>query len=744
MMDRLAIEAAKAATGLDWPDVGAALLMDVDGPLAEVEHTSENAVELARAGRRARGPPSRDEAERALMWKGRKSAFAAVGRISPNYIVQDGVIPRSEIARVLREIEALARDGGPAGRQRLPRRRRQPPPARALRQERCRARSRRPRSSAARSCASACGTAARSPASTAWAPTRRAYMAEMFSAEDLDTMGLVRCAFDPDGAVNPGKVFPTPRLCGDRPGPYRPHATEAAGTGLAGMSRPAARPPTAADAVLGVRAGGRLRAGDARGGGRGPRRVGAAAAKSLAFVGGGTELELGAPPGAAGRSSLAHRGASTASSSTRRRTRSSSSRRASRSPRCSAPSRARPAARAGSAAARARDGRGLVAANAFGPRRTRYGSVRDLIIGISFVARRRHARARRRQGGQERRRLRSAEAHGRLARHARADRDRDLPAPPAARGRRRRSSSPGLRTRRGACAARRARCARRSSSRTRSSALGRTADRLRSGRRGSRGSARGVAEQRERFAALVGPRAALGLRRPRRGRQAAGALGAARRAAAGAGRFGRSSRRCRRALEPVAAETSSRRSSARSRRRRASGTRRSVSASSRASPRAAAVVAAAIAAARARLAGGGGSLVLAGGAGRRPGSGVDVWGPAPAAIGLMQSVKAGWTRAPARARAASWAASEPVRAGAGPHAAAAPRGLRPLRLLPAGLPDLAPGARRWTAPRAHRPDARARRGASSSGPTRSRSTSTGASGAWPACPPAPRACATTC
>jgi glycolate oxidase len=75
----------------------------------------------------------RDDAERALMWKGRKSAFAAMGRISPNYYVQDGVIPRSEIGPVLREIAELARARGLARRQRLSRRRRQPAPARALR-----------------------------------------------------------------------------------------------------------------------------------------------------------------------------------------------------------------------------------------------------------------------------------------------------------------------------------------------------------------------------------------------------------------------------------------------------------------------------------------------------------------------------------------------------------------------------------------------------------------------------------
>ena len=55
------------------------------------------------------------------------------------------------------------------------------------------------------------------------------YMADMFSEEDLGTMNLVRCAFDPEVRMNPGKVFPTPRLCGDKPGKYVAHATEIAG-----------------------------------------------------------------------------------------------------------------------------------------------------------------------------------------------------------------------------------------------------------------------------------------------------------------------------------------------------------------------------------------------------------------------------------------------------------------------------------------------------------------------------------
>ena len=55
------------------------------------------------------------------------------------------------------------------------------------------------------------------------------YMPKMFTAEDLETMQLVRCAFDPAGLCNPGKVFPTPRLCGEKPGPFRPHPLEEAG-----------------------------------------------------------------------------------------------------------------------------------------------------------------------------------------------------------------------------------------------------------------------------------------------------------------------------------------------------------------------------------------------------------------------------------------------------------------------------------------------------------------------------------
>jgi glycolate oxidase len=228
MMDRLAIVAAKAATGLDWPDVGAALLMDADGTKAEVEHVSARAIEIARASGALEIRVPRDEAERQLMWKGRKSAFAAVGRISPSYMVEDGVIPRSEIARVLREIDRLAREAGlrvanvfHAGDGNLhplvlydARNPGEEERAAALGGE------------ILRLCIRSGGSITGEHGVGA---EKASYMAEQFTAADLETMGRVRCAFDGLALMNPGKVFPTPRLCGERPGPYRPHPLEQAG-----------------------------------------------------------------------------------------------------------------------------------------------------------------------------------------------------------------------------------------------------------------------------------------------------------------------------------------------------------------------------------------------------------------------------------------------------------------------------------------------------------------------------------
>src|SRR6266568_1329494 len=215
MMDRLAIVAIKAATGVDWPDVGAALLMDVDGTSREVEHTAEEATRLARAAGALEIRVPRDAAERETMWRGRKSAFAAVGRISPSYVVQDGVIPRSEIARVLREVERIGREHGlrianvfHAGDGNL-----HPlvlydaavPGQEALAEKTA--------GQILKLCVHAGGSITGEHGVGA---DKAAYMADMFSDDDLATMNFVRCSFDPNMLFNPGKVFPTPRLCGDK------------------------------------------------------------------------------------------------------------------------------------------------------------------------------------------------------------------------------------------------------------------------------------------------------------------------------------------------------------------------------------------------------------------------------------------------------------------------------------------------------------------------------------------------
>ncbi len=228
MMDRLAIVAIKAATGVDWPDVGAALLMDVDGPLGEVEHTAAQATAIAAARGAIEIRRPKDEAERLLMWKGRKSAFAAVGRISPNYFVQDGVIPRSEIATVLREISRLTAELGlrvanvfHAGDGNL-----HPlilydasVPGQEEKAERL-------GGEILRICVRAGGSLTGEHGIGA---DKAAYMPEMFSEADLEAMGQLRCAFDSENRFNPGKVFPTPRLCGDRPGKYVPTRAELSG-----------------------------------------------------------------------------------------------------------------------------------------------------------------------------------------------------------------------------------------------------------------------------------------------------------------------------------------------------------------------------------------------------------------------------------------------------------------------------------------------------------------------------------
>jgi len=230
MMDQLAIEAIVAATHVDWPlDAGAALLIDVDGVAGEVEHTAEIVIGLVKTAGAVEIRAPRDDAERALMWKGRKSAFAAMGRISPNYYVQDGVIPRSAISTVLREIARLGSEAGlrvanvfHAGDGNL-----HPLVLYDGRIPGEEAKAEHVGGEILKLCVRHGGSIT---GEHGVGHDKAVYMGELFTDDDLETQHYVRCAFDPARSFNPGKVFPTPHLCGDRPGVYVPSSAELAGT----------------------------------------------------------------------------------------------------------------------------------------------------------------------------------------------------------------------------------------------------------------------------------------------------------------------------------------------------------------------------------------------------------------------------------------------------------------------------------------------------------------------------------
>src|SRR3954464_3879527 len=221
MMDALAIEAAEAAVACGYPaGAGAVLIVELDGPAAEVTAQFDEVERLCRDSGAFEIRIAADDAERALFWKGRKSAFAAVGRISPDYIVQDGVIPRTALPEVLRSIAELSERTGVrvanvfhAGDGNL-----HPLVLFDDSVEGAGEAAEKVSGAILDLCIEHGGSIT---GEHGVGIDKAAYMPRMFTDEDLDTMQLVRCAFDPNGLANPGRVFPTPRLCGEVPGKKR-------------------------------------------------------------------------------------------------------------------------------------------------------------------------------------------------------------------------------------------------------------------------------------------------------------------------------------------------------------------------------------------------------------------------------------------------------------------------------------------------------------------------------------------
>jgi glycolate oxidase len=227
MMDNLSIQAAEAAVHANYPNCGGLLLVELDGPVAEVEALTIRVDQIFKKNGASEIRVAQSDVERALVWKGRKSAFAAMGRISPNYIVQDGVIPRTALPKVLSEMGILSAKAGlrvanvfHAGDGNLHplvlydrRIEGQEAAAEALSYQ------------ILELCIAAGGSIT---GEHGVGEDKKHAMSKMFAEPDLETMQRVRCAFDPLQLANPTKIFPRPRMCGEKPGKYVPHALETA------------------------------------------------------------------------------------------------------------------------------------------------------------------------------------------------------------------------------------------------------------------------------------------------------------------------------------------------------------------------------------------------------------------------------------------------------------------------------------------------------------------------------------
>ncbi len=216
MMDNLSINAVEdvVATGCYPRDAGAILLVELDGLEVEVSTNKKRVTQLCQQNGARTITTASDPETRLKLWKGRKAAFAAAGHLSPDYFVQDGVIPRTQLAQVLKEVEALSEKYGyrianvfHAGDGNL-----HPlilydesiPGAFEQVEELG--------GEILRLCVNAGGSISGEHGIGA---DKNCFMPDMFSEADLETMKWINQVFNPKGLANPGKVFPTPRTCGE-------------------------------------------------------------------------------------------------------------------------------------------------------------------------------------------------------------------------------------------------------------------------------------------------------------------------------------------------------------------------------------------------------------------------------------------------------------------------------------------------------------------------------------------------
>jgi glycolate oxidase len=215
MMDRPAINAAEDFCKAGYPrDAEALLIVELDGPAAEVDELIARIETIAAASGASETRISTSEAERLRFWLGRKSAFPAVGRISPDYLCMDGTIPRRELPHVLRRMEALGQKHGlrvanvfHAGDGNL-----HPLILYDANQPGQLAAAEEFGADILRLCVEVGGVLT---GEHGVGIEKRDLMPAMFSEDDLAQQQRVKCAFDPDHRLNPGKVFPVLHRCAE-------------------------------------------------------------------------------------------------------------------------------------------------------------------------------------------------------------------------------------------------------------------------------------------------------------------------------------------------------------------------------------------------------------------------------------------------------------------------------------------------------------------------------------------------
>ncbi len=226
MMDRHIIKALEEWLHIGYHEgAGAVLLIELDGPAAEIEAQAKGIERICAQHGVLDLRIAKDEQERTLLWRGRKGAVAAVGRITHEFYLQDGVIPRTKLPQVLREIEAISERNAfvianvfHAGDGNL-----HPLICFDSRREGELQRAIAAGAEIMRLCLSVGGSIT---GEHGIGMEKIDFVPLMYSPDDLEAMRRVRVAFDPSLRCNPGKLLPTTRSCSETNVTYRPHRVE--------------------------------------------------------------------------------------------------------------------------------------------------------------------------------------------------------------------------------------------------------------------------------------------------------------------------------------------------------------------------------------------------------------------------------------------------------------------------------------------------------------------------------------